>query len=92
MQLLSPKKLKQVEGLEADEKRIASIRLARRKAEEQKKYAESVEDWDEEKKKAWEAFSKWNQEIQQKKAKLLLEIEKLEKKRESLIDTIKVHL
>lgn len=89
MKLLTPRKAKGVESIEADEKRIASLKMKRKLVEEQKSYSESVNDWDAEKRKQWEEFSKWNQEIQQRKAKILLEIEYLEHKRDVLAENLK---
>lgn len=92
MRLLNQKKVKQDKGTQADEDRIAVLKVKRKKAEEEKKLADTINDWDIEKKKKWDEFCKWNQEIQSKKALLLLEIEGLEHKRDILEDNIKAYL
>lgn len=92
MQLLSPKKSQRAKRIEDDEKKVAALRVERKKLEESRKISELKDNWEPEKKKIWDDFCKWNQEIQQKKARLLVEIEELEKKRDALVDNIKVYI
>lgn len=92
MKLLSPKKSQREKRNEDDEKQVVKLLLERKKLEEGKKISEIKESWEPEKKKMWEDFCRFNQEIQQKKAVLLTEIEELEKKREALVDSIKIHI
>lgn len=92
MQLLSKKKIERERAFESDEKRIASLKIQRKRLEEEKKLSDAFEDWEPEKKRLWKEFAKWNQNMQTKKALIIQEIEELEKKRDSLIDTIRIHL
>ena len=92
MQLLSSQKVRLGKKLQDDEEQLSRLKVQRKTSEEQRKFSESVADWDNEKKKSWEAFCRWNQTIQVKKALLLSEIEFLERKRDALVENIKVYL
>lgn len=92
MRLLSVKKSTRARRIEDDEKQVAQLRLEKARLKEQKEIAELKESWEPEKQRIFKEFCTWNKGIQEKKAKLLMEIDELEKKLEVLVDNIKIHI
>lgn len=82
---------KQENTLKAEDSKVKRIKAEIRYAKEQKRLSEVYLDWDIVKKKKWEEYCEWNQEMEQRKAKLLSEIERLEHKRDVLLDNLRIY-
>lgn len=84
MLLLTPKKIEHIEKMARDVAHTRSLKIKHDRLKIEKKIFESGIDLSEEKKKIWKEFCVFNQDLQQKKAKLMIEIQTLEERRDLL--------
>lgn len=91
MKLLSKKLIARDNRIHEGEERIIKVKQQIREENAKKKLIRE-NDLTHEEEKRWKEFCVFNQDLQQRKAILLIEIEDLEKKKEMLVESIKIHL
>lgn len=90
MKLFSRKDESLQKFLEREKEKTAKIVSRKERAIAEKELIETEMSIDPEKRKRWIEFCEFNKGIQQRKAKLLLEIEELEKRKERLLMSIDI--